>query len=359
MILNLPPNGSIENIESHNVLKALTKARAALAELKGVAKSIPNEQILIETLTLQEAKDSSAIENIVTTYDELYRNEPDIKRFTSAQAKEVYNYAKALRYGFKSVSKSGLITVNSILKVQELIEGNLAGIRRVPGTVLRNDLSGAVVYTPPQDYDTILDLMHNLEEFINDTIKYDTDPLIKMALIHHQFESIHPFFDGNGRTGRIINILYLIKSGLLDLPILYLSRYIIQNRSEYYELLQSTRETNSWEPWILYILNAVESTSTETVLLIHQVKELLLYTKARIKSEYPRMYSQDLINSLFKHPYTKIEVFQKDLGVSRVTATKYLNKLSDKPILDRVKVGKSYYFINRQLVRLLTGERYG
>ena len=352
----LPPTVGIEKVETRAILKALTSTRAALAELKGVAGTIPNEQILVDTLSLQEAKDSSAIENIVTTHDELYQGNEAIEQYASAASKEVYRYAKALKFGFNKTQKNGFIAIREILKIQEIIEGNDAGIRKVSGTVLKNDLTGEVVYTPPQDYSRVMELMSNLEKFINDEIRYDVDPLVKMALIHHQFESIHPFFDGNGRTGRIINILYLIKEGLLDLPILYMSRYIIKNRQEYYSLLQSTRESGDWETWILYILKAVKSTSKETVQLIRKIKSLMLKVKNEIRNQFPKIYSQDLINNLFRHPYTKIELVQNDLQVSRLTATKYLNQLVGIRVLSMVKIGRTNYYINRELFTLLQGE---
>ncbi len=353
----LPPKTQVEQIESRAVLKALVRSKAALAELKGTASTIPNEEILIDTLSLQEAKDSSEIENIVTTHDELYRSGADSEKFTSASAKEVYKYASALKYGYGLVKDRGFLNVNGVLKIQEIIEGNNAGIRKVPGTVLRNELTGEVVYTPPQDYDMILGLLQNLEGFMNNQIEYQVDPLIKMALIHHQFESIHPFFDGNGRTGRIINILYLIKEGLLSLPILYLSKFIIKNRPKYYELLQSTRDSGNWEPWVLYMLEAVESVSIETVNKIKAIKALMLETKRRIRKEEPRIYSQDLINNLFRHPYTKIDLLQHDLRVSRLTATKYLNTLCEMELLDKQKYGRTNYYMNRQLFILLSGNQ--
>lgn len=350
----LPPDVAIERIETRKVLKQLAEARAALAELKGAASTIPNEQILIDTLSLQEAKDSSAIENIVTTHDELYRSEADNHSFASASAKEVHRYAEALKYGFGLIREKGILTINGILKIQEIIEANTAGIRKVPGTVLKNDLTGEIVYTPPQEYQDILELMSNLEKFINNDINYELDPLVKMAIIHHQFESIHPFFDGNGRTGRIINILYLINEGLLSLPILYLSRYIIKNRPIYYQLLQSTRETKEWEPWLLFMLKAVEETSKETVGLIKAIKELMIGTKKKVREEQTNMYSQDLINNLFRHPYTKIDLLQKDLRISRLTATRYLNLLTQMGILEKLKIGRTNYYINKPLFKLLS-----
>jgi Fic family protein len=352
----LPPNQSLEEIETRKVLKKLATTRSALAELKGVAATIPNEQILIETLSLQEAKDSSAIENIVTTHDELYKSNFNNRKFTSAAAKEVFAYAEALKAGFDQVRKTGLITVNLICKVQEIIEENKAGIRKVPGTALKNELTGEVVYSPPQDFDEIQKLLTNLEKFINTDELFGADPLVKMALIHHQFESIHPFYDGNGRTGRIINILYLIKEDLLKIPVLYISRYIIRNRAEYYRLLQFSRDEVNWEPWILYILCAVEETALDTIQTIKEIKSLMQKYKQDIRSSEPRMYSQDLINNLFRHPYTKISYLMSELQVTRLTATRYLDRLAEMGMLQKVKVGRSNYYINEQLFSLLSSK---
>lgn len=349
----LPANLSSQQLETPAVLKKLISARAALAELKGVAGTIPNERILIDTLSLQEAKDSSEIENIITTHDEVFGSHLEEKHFKSAAAKEVHSYAEALKAGFDQVRKHNLIHLQLILQVQKTIEGNNAGIRKQPGTKLVNDATGKVVYTPPQDYQEVMDLMTNLEKFINGELKWDTDPLVKMAIIHHQFESIHTFYDGNGRTGRIINILYLIKEDLLSLPILYISRYIIRHRSEYYRLLQAVRENNEWEGWILYMLEAVEQISKETVLTVKAIKDLMLRLKQRIRGEEPRMYSQDLINNLFRHPYTKIKLLQNELGVARQTATTYLERLCEMEILYKVKMGRSNYYINHELFDLL------
>ncbi|NTW33913.1 MAG: hypothetical protein HGB12_15075, partial [Bacteroidetes bacterium] len=238
-----------KDLETKAVLKKVAAARSALAELKGAANSIPNENILISTLSLQEAKDSSAIENIITTNDELYRSDAFAKNFKSVASKEVYNYAEALRNGFEIVKLKGFISNNHIIQIQALIENNDAGFRKLPGTSLKNEQTGEIVYTPPQSYDEIAELMSNLEKFMNDNALSDSDPLVKMAIIHHQFESIHPFYDGNGRTGRIINILYLVKEKLLHIPILYLSRYINQNKGNYYRLLQEVRSSNAWEEW--------------------------------------------------------------------------------------------------------------
>ncbi|MES2446170.1 MAG: Fic family protein [Bacteroidota bacterium] len=342
-----------QEVETKAVLKRLNAVRAALAGLNGVAESIPNERIILNTLSLQEAKDSSAIENIVTTHDELYTSDTITRQFTSHAAKEVYNYAQALLEGFSQVKESGLITVNHILKLQELLEENDAGFRKVPGTALKNDQTGETVYTPPQEFDKIIDLMSNLELFINDGSLTDLDPVVKMAIIHHQFESIHPFYDGNGRTGRIINILYLVKENLLKLPILYLSRYINQNKSTYYSLLQQTRETNNWEPWILYMLDAVEETAVQTSFIIREIKKLMVIHKQKIRSELPRIYSQDLINSLFKHPYTKIEFIKNDLRIARKTAGRHLDQLCEIGLITKNKIGKENYYFNNDLIELL------
>lgn len=341
------------DLETKQVLKALPSAHAALAELKGVASSIPNQNILINTLGLQEAKDSSAIENIITTHDDLYKSELNLNSFTSLEAKEVQNYILALKKGFELISKSGLLTNKMILKIQEVLEDNKAGFRKLPGTALKNTVTGETVYTPPQNYEEILSLMTNLEQYINDSEMQDCDPLIKMAVIHFQFESIHPFYDGNGRTGRIINILYLIMVRLQNLPILYLSSYIIKNKQEYYRFLQKARDERQWEEWLLFMIKGVEVTAKETIELIVKIKELMLDYKHRLRDNY-KFYSQDLLNNLFKHPYTKIEFVVKDLGVTRLTAANYLNKLADDNMLQKVKLGTGNYYINAELFDLLT-----
>ncbi len=346
----LPPK---KDLESKTVLKSLPKAHAALAELKGIALSIPNQNILINTLGLQEAKDSSAIENIITTHDELYKSELNLKSVKTLGAKEVQNYITALKRGFNLVSKREILTSNMILEIQEMIEKNKAGFRKLPGTALKNSSTGETVYTPPQELDTINKLMSNLERFINNPELSDYDPLVKMALIHFQFESIHPFYDGNGRTGRIINILYLILEKLLDLPILYLSSYIIRNKSSYYKLLQKVRDENDWEEWILFMVKGVELTSRETVRLILSIKEMMITTKHHLRNNY-KFYSQDLLNNLFKHPYTKIEFIVQDLKVSRITAANYLNKLAKDNVLEKRKIGTGNYYINNELFELLT-----
>ncbi len=343
----------IKDIETKSVLKKLNEANRALAELKGLVSSIPNKHILINTLGLQEAKDSSEIENIITTHDDLYKAELNLDGLKSLDAKEVQNYISALKIGYSLISKRNILTNNNIIEIQAELEKNNAGFRKVPGTALKNATTGEVVYTPPQDYETIKELMTNLEQFINDDSLSDFDPIVKMAIIHFQFESIHPFYDGNGRTGRIINVLYLVMKDLLDLPILYLSRYIIENKAKYYELLQEVRNTGNWENWLLYIIQAVEQTSKQTISTIKEIQTLMLEYKHLIRNNY-KFYSQDLLNNLFQHPYTKIEFIEKDLGVSRITAGSYLNKLAKDGILIKQKLGTGNYYINHKLYTILT-----
>lgn len=342
-----------ERFDTPPILKGLTSASRALAELKGVAASIPNQGILINTLGLQEAKDSSEIENIVTTHDELFKGDVLPDTFANPAAKEVLRYRQALHLGYRQVQKTGLITTNHILDIQAELEQNNAGFRKLPGTALKTN-EGETVYTPPQDPAEIITLMSNLEGFINESLRYPTDPLIRMALIHHQFESIHPFYDGNGRTGRILNVLYLVKEGLLDVPVLYLSRYIVRNKTEYYRLLQSVRDADTWEEWVLFMLAAVEQTAGQTIKTIHAIKDALFDYKHRIRDGY-KFYSQDLINNLFMHPYTKIEFIERDLSVSRLTASKYLDALTEGGFVQKKKIGRSNYYVNLALNQILLG----
>lgn len=297
------------DLESKTILKALNRAHRALAELKGVARSIPRQDILINSLGMQEAKDSSEVENIVTTQDELYRATLGLETNVSPETKEVRNYVAALKRGYDIVIKNQLLTSNHIIEIQSVLEENNAGLRRLPGTELRNQQTGDVVYTPPQEYDQIQNLMHNLERFINDQQMSDLDPLVKMAVIHFQFESIHPFYDGNGRTGRIINILYLVLQKLIDLPILYLSQYIIKNKSEYYRTLQAVRDKNDWENWLLFIILGIENTSLKTQIKVERIKNAMQQLKNILRDNY-KFYSQDLLNHLFQQPYTKGHVLK-------------------------------------------------
>lgn len=346
------------DLETKEILKQLNQANRRLAELKGVALTIPNEQILISTLTLQEAKDSSEVENIVTTQDDLYQGAADSisELAVNAATKEVLNYREALEQGFRLVIKKGVLTSSVIKEIQKMLEHNSAGFRSVPGTALKRS-DGKLIYTPPQDKQTILDLMDNLERFINDDAISDIDPLIKLAIIHHQFESIHPFYDGNGRTGRIICVLYLVLTGRLDLPILYLSRYITHNKEDYYRLIQAIRDKNSdnaaeWEAWILFMLKGIEATAIETTRLVKGISQLMADFKAVLRPKFGKQYRHELLNNLFFHPYTKVEFLEKELGVSRPTATRYLNGLVETGLIEKVKLGRTHYYINIPLMKL-------
>jgi len=337
--------------ETPAILKRLASSSRQLAELKGVAASIPNQGILINTLGLQEAKDSSEIENIVTTHDELFKDEVLPEAFANPAAKEVLRYRQALRIGFEEVRDSGLLTTNNLLAIQAELERNHAGFRKLPGTALK-DGGGRTVYMPPQDPAEVVALMGGLERFINAPELFAVDPLIKMALIHHQFESIHPFYDGNGRTGRILNVLYLVKEDLLEIPVLYLSSHIVRTKADYYRLLQAVRDDDAWEDWVLYMLQAVEITAAQTISTIRAIKTALYDYKHRIREQF-KFYSQDLINNLFTHPYTRIEFVQRDLDVSRLTATKYLDALAESGFVMKQRIGRGNYYVNAALSELL------
>lgn len=342
-------------LETQEVLRQLARAHRQLAELKGVAGSIPNESILIDTLSLQEAKDSSEIENIVTTEDELFQGDFGAAHFPSLAAKEVHRYAAALKLGFERIRAQRFLRLDDVLAIQATLLESRVGLRTLPGTVLRNQDTGAVVYTPPQEGDEIVRLMGNLLDYFHlDEAASPVDPLIRMAVLHHQFESIHPFYDGNGRTGRILNLLHLVLHGLLDLPVLYLSRYIVRHKADYYRHLQTVRDTGEWAAWVLYILRAVEETSRQTIAQVHGIRELMQSTKHRLRAELPRIYSQDLINNLFRHPYTKIEFVERDLGVSRQTATKYLSDLTAAGFVQKMKLGRTNFYVNEPLFKLLS-----
>lgn len=346
----LPDLGDIETIP---VLKQLARSHQALAELKGVAQGMPNQNILINTLSLQEAKDSSEIENIITTQDDLYRSDYQSQQFLSLAAKEVHHYANALREGYERVQQTRLLTSNDIQTIQGNIENNNAGFRKSLGTVLK-DQNGQVIYTPPQHPDDVVKLMDNLSLFINDDALCDWDALTKMAVIHHQFESIHPFYDGNGRTGRVINILYLVQQELLDTPILYLSRYINQHKQRYYELLQTVRDTGDWEDWLMFMVVGIEQTAKQTTQLVLAIKALMLRYKQTLRQEAPKIYSQDLINNLFRHPYTKIDFLVTELQVTRQTASRYLDAIVELKLLSKFKLGKDNYYLNNQLFELFS-----
>lgn len=346
----LPPEQGL--VETIKTLRQANKAISALSELKGIAKTIPNQEMLINAIALQEAKESSEVENIITTQDELYKA-LTVKSSITLQAKEVINYRRALFKGFDLIRSQGFLRVNDIIAIQQELIGNSAGIRSVAGTVLKNDLTGEVVYTPPQEKDEILDLLDNFIVHFNDKSS-EISPLINLAILHHQFESIHPFYDGNGRTGRILNILYLILNNLIDIPILYLSSYIIDNKQEYYRLLNSSNTTGLWESWILYMLSAIETTSIRTIDKISKVRVLLDSTINEVQEKAPKIYRKELVELLFEQPYSKIDYVVNRLRVERKAASRYLKNLEEIGVLASQKIGRESLYVNSKLIDILS-----
>ncbi|HTB06456.1 MAG TPA: Fic/DOC family N-terminal domain-containing protein [Bacteroidia bacterium] len=326
-------------------------ANKALAELKGMALLIPNQTIILNSLLLIEAKESSGIENIVTTHDMLYKAFSADTTLDPA-VKEVLRYRKALWAGYQAVKKKGLITLREMVHIQEQLVANNAGIRQQPGTALRNARTGEVIYTPPSGKKVIEDKLKNLEHYLNDD-RDNFDPLIKMCVMHYQFEAIHPFYDGNGRTGRILNVLYLIHMGLLDLPILYMSSYIIKHKKQYYEGLQYVRSGNEWEKWVIYMLGVIEHTSLNTIKTIKGIRNLLDKAIDKVKDELPKIYSKELVEALFQQPYCRIATLEETLGISRFTASKYLKELESIGLLKGEKAGRDMLYINKALFNLL------
>ncbi|MYB34022.1 MAG: Fic family protein, partial [Gammaproteobacteria bacterium] len=316
------------------------------------ASSLPNQGILIDTLLLQEALASSEIENIVTTQDKVFQVGLSVGNVT-IEAKEVDRYRVAMQRGYEKWQENGFISENMLIEMYRVLKQRNDGYRMGAGTVLRNEQTGEIVYEPPQSQNDIIAYMRQLEQVINDSDSCNNlDPLIKMALIHHKFESIHPFPDGNGRVGRMLNVLYLIHCGLLDSPILYLSRAINRTKPDYYRLLQAVRDEGVWEKWVEYMLNAVAETAYSTVQLIISVKDLMMQMKHRMRKELPKLYSHDLLNNLFRYPYTRIEFLERDLPYTRQTARKYLEMLSDSGFVNKVSAGRNNYYINHALVEL-------
>lgn len=345
---DLPPEA---NLETRRVLKQLTRSHKSLAELKGFADMIPNKNILINAVIINEAKDSSEIENIITTYDELFKVMSS-ESYKSPAAKEVVNYKTALWHGYELIKEKKILSTNVIIEIQSLIESNRAGIRNLPGTVLKNELTGETIYNPPGEKKEILSFLSNLELYINED--YDNvDPLVKLAVIHHQFESIHPFYDGNGRTGRILNVLYLVLKNLLDSPILYLSKFIIHNKTAYYKLFQEVINIQNWEDWILFILQGIEETANETLILVKEINDLMKTTAEKIKEKLPKIYSKDLLDLIFFEFYTKISYIKDGLGVSRKTASNYLSTLEKEGFLLSEKIGRERIYINKDLFTIV------
>lgn len=343
----LPP--STEATDTIDVLRQEARATAALGELKGIAKIIPNQSILINAVVLQEAQDSSEIENIITTRDELYKALSHNGKAADASTKEVMFYREALFEGFRRTQERGILTINDIVAIQEILVQNSAGIRSQPGTALVNDKTGEVIYTPPAGLDTLRSLLGNFVSYLHD----DTTSLAKMAVLHYQFESIHPFYDGNGRTGRIINVLYLVLKGYLDIPVLYLSSYIIKNRSVYYRLLLEVTRTGNWADWILFILKGIEITARETIKKIELIKREMDRTIDYVRENASKIYSKELVETLFVNPYCKVEFIVASIGVERKAASRYLHQLVEIGVLEMQKVGKENIFINRVLMGIL------
>lgn len=349
----LPPLPVAQSkIETIRVLRQVVKSSIALAELKGIAHTLPNPSILLNAVILKEARASSEIENVITTHDKLYQALSAKGIEIDSATKEVLRYREAILEGYSVVKKRGFLNTNTIVAIQEVLEENNAGLRRLPGTALKNAVTGEVIYTPADDKDTILRLMKNLEDYINKTDD-EVVPLIKLAIQHYQFENIHPFYDGNGRTGRILNVLYLIMHGLLDSPVLYLSDYIIKNKADYYRLLQEVRINDKWEDWILFMLNAVEETSRQTIHQIDAIKTLFAQTQDKMKTEAPKLYNKDLLELIFEQPYSKIEFVVERMGVSRITASKYLKGLEQLGIVIPKRVWKETLYINQALFEIL------
>ncbi len=346
----LPPKKS--KVETIKILRQESKSAVALAELKGLAKTLPNPNILINSIVLKEAKASSEIENVITTHDKLYQA-LTLKNITvDKDTKEVLRYREALFVGQKYIQQKGFLNTNSIVEVQRELEENDAGLRKLPGTALKNEVTGEIIYTPPDNQEAIQKLMKNFDEFIN-ADDDDLPVLVKLAIQHYQFESIHPFYDGNGRTGRIINMLYLFMKGLLDSPILFLSGYITKHKASYYQLLQEVRTLGNWEEWILFMLKGIEQTSLDTTKQIEQINKLFDAAASKAKKEAPKVYSKELIELLFMHPYSKIEYVVKALEVERKAASRYLKSMEEAGILKSEIKGKETIYINVKLYDLL------
>ena len=333
------------------IYKALNNASRKLGELNGFIRTIPNQDILINSLVLQEAKDSSEIENIITTHDELFLAKIDETKITQS-AKEVINYETALKKGYALIKKDKLFLNRHILEIQKRLERHNAGFRTQSGTMLKNPATGEIKHIPPQNNTDIVRLMSNLEKYINEELD-DLDPLIRLAIIHYQFETIHPFYDANGRTGRIINVLYLAHKKLLDLPILYLSAYIIKNKAKYYELLEQVSKNQAWNDWIEYILKGIEQTSVASVILIKDIDKAMSDFGDLLQNNNPEIYSKDFVELLFSYPYTKIDSLKNRLNISRQTASKYLKICVNLKAFECVKIGRINYFVNIRLFEIL------
>jgi len=359
----LPPT---KNLESVSILKACIPARAALAELKQAGQLIPNQGLLINLLPLLEAKDSSEIENIVTTTDKLFQFSSE-ENLADPATKEALRYRTALNTGYQQLKAKPLCT-NTAIEICSTIKGMQMEVRKIPGTVLGNHRTGEIISTPPEGERVLRELLSNWENYLHQSVinndaaddafnendESATDPLIMMAIAHYQFEAIHPFLDGNGRTGRVLNILYLIEAELLTLPILYLSRYIVQNKQDYYRLLHEVTTAESWEEWILYMLKAVEVTANWTTKKIDAVTKLMDHTTEYIKTKLPKIYSHEIVQIIFEQPYCRISNFVDSNIAKRQTASIYLKQLADIGVLKETQAGKEKLFVHPKLIQLMT-----
>ncbi|MCB0448316.1 MAG: Fic family protein [Gelidibacter sp.] len=346
----LPPKSEVESMV---ILKKTITASRALSELKGAITNLPNPTLFIDTINLQEARASSAIENIITTQDELFKASIAELKSDNAATKEVIHYKNALWYGLEQINRRPILSTNLFIAIMRVIKENNSGIRNATGTQLKNPATNKVIYTPPEGEEIIREKLKNLEDFIH---SHDgIDPLVKMAIIHYQFEAIHPFFDGNGRTGRIILLLYLKLSGLMDLPALYLSSYIIEHKDEYYTNLRNVTENGSWEDWILYMLDMVEQTALKGRQQITEIEKLMNEMGTEIQEKLPKIYSKDLMEQLFKLPYTKRNQLKK-AGIGNLkTVGNYLNELENEGFLSSEQVGKEKLYLNFKLLEVIKG----
>lgn len=348
---NLPPDFDLNHPE---ILSNLVRASRHLGELKGLCMTLPDPNLLINTVVLQESRDSSAIENIVTTQDELFQAVAD-EETTNNAAKEVLSYRKAIYQGLEMMQgRQNLITTNMLVQIVQAIKENESDVRKTPGTALKNAITGAIIYTPPCCEDVIREKLESLESFINDDKDTRLDPLIKMALIHYQFESIHPFLDGNGRTGRILNVLYLVQQGLLPQPVLYLSSYINANKQVYYRLLREVTENDNWKDWVMFLLTSVRETAQSTSQKIRNILSLKAQLEEQVKEILGASYDHELVQLMFKVPYLKIDSIVNNQLAHRQTASTWLKKLESEEILLAKKIGKTNYYINWRLMEVLS-----
>lgn len=345
----LPPNNNFDDIE---ILKKVNKANIQLASLNNSSIAIPNSALLIEPLSVREAVASSGIEDINTTVSEVFRAELFPEKEMSKAQKETLHYTDALRAGYDLIMKDDYLHTNSYIDIQKILEPNKRGIRKLPGTSIKNATTGEILYTPPEGEKIILDLLSNYEKFYND-ISDEIDPLIRMAILHYQFECIHPFYDGNGRTGRILMVLYLVLMKRLNLPILFISGYIQKHRSDYYRLLREVTKENNWKDWVMYILTAVETQAHETAETVLKIKDLQDKTADDIRTNLSKIYSMDLVNYLFANPFYNQTQLAKALRIHHNTSMKYMNLLLEKNILHAFKHKKEKIYYNKKFLDLL------